>query len=247
MDDQKHHADKQEQPENEIERLGRARDEKKHAYTQAMASCTNTEVARTKEELDEAENALSTAIKAGMASLGTTTEEKKQGQGQLKRTAKIFRNLKIQEPGSGGKRRKSKKAKKARKSKKSKKDKKIPRKPKNPKKDEKIPENTKKDKQILKIPRKQKILRNQEINKKLETEKVDVTLPERPFKNGKIHPVSQVIDEISSIFSEIGFSVEEGPDVENEYNNFTALNTPDNHPARDMHDTFYLDHKKNYF
>jgi len=58
------------------------------------------------------------------------------------------------------------------------------------------------------------------------------------------HPVSQVIDEISSIFSEIGFSVEEGPDVENEYNNFTALNTPDNHPARDMHDTFYLDDKK---
>ena len=83
-----------------------------------------------------------------------------------------------------------------------------------------------------------------EINKKLEKEKVDVTLPERPFAKGKIHPVSQVIDEISSIFSEIGFSVEEGPDVENEYNNFTALNTPDNHPARDMHDTFYLDDKK---
>ena len=83
-----------------------------------------------------------------------------------------------------------------------------------------------------------------EINQKLEKEKVDITLPERPFAEGKIHPVSQVIDEISSIFSEIGFSVEEGPDVENEYNNFTALNTPDNHPARDMHDTFYLDEKK---
>ena len=85
---------------------------------------------------------------------------------------------------------------------------------------------------------------NSEINKKLEKEKVDVTLPERSFVRGKIHPVSQTIDEISSIFSEIGFSVEEGPDVENEYNNFTALNTPDNHPARDMHDTFYLDEKK---
>ena len=83
-----------------------------------------------------------------------------------------------------------------------------------------------------------------EINQKLEKEKIDVTLPERPFYQGKIHPVSQVIDEISSIFSEIGFSVEEGPDIENEYNNFTALNTPDNHPARDMHDTFYLDEKK---
>jgi phenylalanyl-tRNA synthetase alpha chain len=83
-----------------------------------------------------------------------------------------------------------------------------------------------------------------EINEKLEKEKIDITLPERPFVRGKIHPVSQTIDEISSIFSEIGFSVEEGPDIENEYNNFTALNTPDNHPARDMHDTFYLDEKK---
>ncbi len=83
-----------------------------------------------------------------------------------------------------------------------------------------------------------------EINEKLEKEKIDVTLPGRTFVRGKIHPVSQTIDEISSIFSEIGFSIEEGPDVENEYNNFTALNTPDNHPARDMHDTFYLDEKK---
>ena len=87
-------------------------------------------------------------------------------------------------------------------------------------------------------------IENEEINEKLEKEKIDITLPERPFIRGKIHPVSQTIDEISSIFSEIGFSVEEGPDVENEYNNFTALNTPDNHPARDMHDTFYLDEKK---
>ena len=87
-------------------------------------------------------------------------------------------------------------------------------------------------------------IENAEINQKLEKEKIDITLPERPYVKGKIHPVSQTIDEISSIFSEIGFSVEEGPDVENEYNNFTALNTPDNHPARDMHDTFYLDEKK---
>ena len=85
---------------------------------------------------------------------------------------------------------------------------------------------------------------NTEINKKLVQERIDITLPERSFVRGKIHPVSQTIDEISSIFSEIGFSVEEGPDVENEYNNFTALNTPENHPARDMHDTFYLDEKK---
>ena len=89
-----------------------------------------------------------------------------------------------------------------------------------------------------------KEIENEEIREKLQKEKIDITLPERPFVRGKIHPVSQTIDEISSIFSEIGFSVEEGPDVESEYNNFTALNTPDNHPARDMHDTFYLDEKK---
>ena len=86
-----------------------------------------------------------------------------------------------------------------------------------------------------------KEIENEEIREKLQKEKIDITLPERPFVRGKIHPVSQTIDEISSIFSEIGFSVEEGPDVESEYNNFTALNTPENHPARDMHDTFYLD------
>ena len=89
-----------------------------------------------------------------------------------------------------------------------------------------------------------KEIENEEIKEKLQKEKIDITLPERPFVRGKIHPVSQTIDEISSIFSEIGFSVEEGPDVESEYNNFTALNTPENHPARDMHDTFYLDEKK---
>ena len=99
--------------------------------------------------------------------------------------------------------------------------------------------NTVKDELQNKLVKKIQEIESKEINQKLEKEKLDITLPERPFVQGKIHPVSQVIDEISSIFSEIGFSVEEGPDVENEYNNFTALNTPDNHPARDMHDTFY--------
>jgi len=87
-------------------------------------------------------------------------------------------------------------------------------------------------------------LETMEVNEKLKDEKLDVTLPARSFQSGKIHPVSQVIDEISSIFSEIGFSVAEGPDVETEYNNFTALNTPQDHPARDMHDTFYLEKDK---
>ena len=94
------------------------------------------------------------------------------------------------------------------------------------------------------ISEKLKELELKKINEKLENEKIDITLPERPIVRGKIHPVSQTIDEISSIFSEIGFSVEEGPDIENQYNNFTALNTPDYHPARDMHDTFYLDEQK---
>ena len=87
-------------------------------------------------------------------------------------------------------------------------------------------------------------LETMEVNERLKDQKIDVTLPVRTFQNGKIHPVSQVIDEISSIFSEIGFSVAEGPDVETEYNNFTALNTPEDHPARDMHDTFYLEENK---
>jgi len=87
-------------------------------------------------------------------------------------------------------------------------------------------------------------LETNEINLKLKDEKIDITLPIRPYSIGKVHPVSQVIDEISSIFSEIGFSVAEGPDVETEHNNFTALNTPEDHPARDMHDTFYLEENK---
>ena len=101
-----------------------------------------------------------------------------------------------------------------------------------------------KDDLTNKIEEKNLDLENVEINNKLKDEKIDITLPVRPFSRGKIHPVSQVIDEISSIFSEIGFSVAEGPDVESEHNNFTALNTPEDHPARDMHDTFYLDDAK---
>ena len=94
------------------------------------------------------------------------------------------------------------------------------------------------------IEKKNLELETKEVNEKLKDEKIDITLPIRPFNKGKIHPVSQVIDEISSIFSEIGFSVADGPDVETEYNNFTALNTPEDHPARDMHDTFYLEENK---
>ena len=101
-----------------------------------------------------------------------------------------------------------------------------------------------KDDLMLQLEQKNLEIETSEINEKLKNENIDVTLPIRPDREGKIHPVSQVIDEISSIFSEIGFSVAEGPDVESEYNNFTALNTPEEHPARDMHDTFYLEENK---
>ena len=75
---------------------------------------------------------------------------------------------------------------------------------------------------------------------RLSEEWVDVTLPSRPRPQGRIHPVSQVSDEISEIFADLGFSVAEGSDIEDDFHNFTALNIPPEHPARQMHDTFYL-------
>jgi phenylalanyl-tRNA synthetase alpha chain len=71
-------------------------------------------------------------------------------------------------------------------------------------------------------------------------EKIDVTLPGRAIKYGTIHPVTRVMSEICDIFSLLGFSVVEGPEVELDYYNFEALNIPSDHPARDMHDTFYV-------
>ncbi|MBN15592.1 phenylalanine--tRNA ligase subunit alpha [Pelagibacterium nitratireducens] len=78
---------------------------------------------------------------------------------------------------------------------------------------------------------------------RLKTEKLDVTLPLRPAPTaiGRVHPVSQVIDEITAIFSDMGFAIAEGPDVETDYYNFTALNFPEGHPAREMHDTFFFE------
>ncbi len=77
---------------------------------------------------------------------------------------------------------------------------------------------------------------------RLASEKLDVTLPVRqsPAERGRIHPISQVVDEIAAIFGDLGFSIAEGPDVETDYYNFTALNFPDGHPAREMHDTFFF-------
>ena len=85
-------------------------------------------------------------------------------------------------------------------------------------------------------------LRDAAIEARLASEKVDVTLPVRPSpaERGRIHPISQVIDEIAAIFGDLGFAIAEGPDIETDYYNFTALNFPEGHPAREMHDTFFF-------
>ncbi len=85
-------------------------------------------------------------------------------------------------------------------------------------------------------------LKDVAIAARLAAEKVDVTLPVRqsPAERGRIHPISQVIDEIAAIFGDLGFAIAEGPDVETDYYNFTALNFPEGHPAREMHDTFFF-------
>ena len=91
--------------------------------------------------------------------------------------------------------------------------------------------------------RKQK-LEDAELDRRLATEKVDVTLPIAPLPKGRIHPVTQAMEEIVAIFSAMGFDVAEGPDIEDDFHNFTALNFPPDHPAREMHDTFFFNEKE---
>ncbi|HEY2837070.1 MAG TPA: phenylalanine--tRNA ligase subunit alpha [Rhizomicrobium sp.] len=78
------------------------------------------------------------------------------------------------------------------------------------------------------------------LDARLKTETVDVTLPPRPEAQGSVHPIAQVLDEITAIFADMGFAVAEGPDVEYDDYNFTKLNIPPDHPARQMQDTFYV-------
>lgn len=80
-----------------------------------------------------------------------------------------------------------------------------------------------------------------ELDARLARERIDVTLPVQPLPRGSVHPVSQVMDELAEIFADMGFAVASGPEVETDWYNFTALNFADDHPARAMHDTFYLD------
>ena len=81
------------------------------------------------------------------------------------------------------------------------------------------------------------------LDARLADETVDITLPARPEPEGRIHPISQTIDEMVAIFCEMGFTLAEGPHIETDFNNFTALNIPADHPARQEHDTFYLPEK----
>ncbi|WP_425410743.1 phenylalanine--tRNA ligase subunit alpha [Hyphococcus sp.] len=94
------------------------------------------------------------------------------------------------------------------------------------------------------IEAKKAALEEAALDARLATEKVDVTLPVGPMPKGKIHPVSQVTEEIVAIFSAMGFDVAEGPDIEDDFHNFTALNFPPDHPAREMHDTFFFEPKE---
>ena len=102
--------------------------------------------------------------------------------------------------------------------------------------------NALKDEVTEAIAARKEALADAALDARLAAEMVDVTLPVRraPQTQGRIHPVSQVIDEITAIFADMGFSIAEGPDVETDFNNFTALNIPEEHPARQDHDTFYL-------
>lgn len=86
---------------------------------------------------------------------------------------------------------------------------------------------------------KQRIL-DRELEAKLAAEAIDVTLPGRTIGQGGLHPVTRALERIEMLFLSMGFDVADGPEIEDDYYNFTALNTPENHPARSMHDTFYI-------
>lgn len=93
------------------------------------------------------------------------------------------------------------------------------------------------------IMNKENILKAEEVNFKLQNEAVDITLSARPEKIGKVHPLSKVLNEVKLIFAHMGFKAVDGPDIEDEFHVFDALNTPSHHPAREEQDTFYLKNK----
>lgn len=100
--------------------------------------------------------------------------------------------------------------------------------------------NVLKDEIAALIARQESALKKQEMSGRLATETLDITLSPRPERRGHIHPISQTMDELVTIFGAMGFKVAEGPDIDDDWHNFTALNFPPGHPARDMQDTFFL-------
>ncbi len=100
--------------------------------------------------------------------------------------------------------------------------------------------NALKDEIAALIERQEKALKKQELDARLAGETIDITLSPRPSPMGSIHPISQTMEELTVIFAAMGFTVAEGPDIEDDYHNFTALNFPPDHPAREMQDTFFL-------
>ena len=98
---------------------------------------------------------------------------------------------------------------------------------------------------IESIDNKKSFLEETYLNEKLKNESLDITLPTRPENIGRIHPLSKTMDEVISIFAQMGFTVAEGPDIESDFYNFTALNIPQEHPARQEHDTFYFNEDEN--
>jgi len=83
-------------------------------------------------------------------------------------------------------------------------------------------------------------LANQLLNQQLAAETIDLSLPAPEMPQGSVHPIAQVMDELAEIFADMGFAVATGPEIEDDWHNFTALNMPESHPARAMHDTFYF-------
>ncbi len=100
--------------------------------------------------------------------------------------------------------------------------------------------NALKDEIAALIAKQESALKRQEMDGRLANEVIDITLSPRPERRGRIHPISQTIDELVTIFGSMGFTVAEGPDIEDDWHNFTALNFSPGHPAREMQDTFFL-------
>jgi len=101
--------------------------------------------------------------------------------------------------------------------------------------------NSAKDRIEAALNARREALRNAALEMQLKAEALDITLPGRGFSSGGLHPVTRTLERIEAIFRSIGFAVADGPEIEDDFHNFTALNTPENHPARSMHDTFYLE------